>query len=77
MTEWNRKRPTCAGRIIIPDRFIIWIEPGVVGEMRAMASLLRAGELLAVDRLDRIFCDITNALLQSDSYEGVENLEPR
>jgi hypothetical protein len=77
MTEWNRERPTGAGRTIAPDQFIIWIEPGVVGEMRTMASPLRAGEILAVDRLDQIFSDITNALLQSDSYAGVENLEPR
>jgi hypothetical protein len=45
MTKWNRKQPTWAGRTIIPDQFIIWIDPGVVGEMRTVASALRAGEI--------------------------------
>jgi hypothetical protein len=75
MTEWNCKRPNHSGRAIIRDQFIIWIEPGVVGEMRTMASPLRAGEILAGDRLDQIFGDFINALLQSDSCEGVETLE--
>jgi hypothetical protein len=70
MTKWNRKQPTWAGRTIIPDQFIIWIDPGVVGEMRTVASALRAGEPLAVDWLDRIFRDITNALLQSEVMSG-------
>ena len=77
MHEWNRRRPNYAGRTVIPDQFIIWIEPGAEGEMQTMASPLRAGEILAVDQLDRIFSDLINTLLQNDSYEEVENLDPR
>jgi hypothetical protein len=75
MTEGNCKRPNHSGRAVIRDQFIIWIEPGVVGKIQTGASPLRAGEMLAGDRLERIFGDLINALLQSDSFEGVETLE--
>jgi hypothetical protein len=77
MTEQNRKQQHRTDRAITPDQFILWFEPGAKRDIKAMPSPLRAEEMLAVGRLDRVFRDLIDALLQSDSHEAVEGREPR
>ena len=70
------REPTRSCRAIAqidhPDQLILWIEPSVAvllasrkKGIRVIPSPLRAGDIFAVSRLDRIFGNLTNALLKS------------
>jgi hypothetical protein len=58
MTECNQR----IRGVIICDQFTLRIDPSAKGGGQGMASPLRAGGTLAVDRLDQIFRDLIDAL---------------
>lgn len=67
MTECKHRIPG-----VICDQFILRIKLGAKGGRRGMAFPLRAGETLAVDRLDQIFGDLIDVLEQIDGHAEVK-----
>lgn len=72
MTEWEHR----AREVVAPDRPILRIDPSAAGGRPGMASPLRAGETLAVDRLGQIFAGLIDALRQIDRHAAVNAAIP-
>ena len=68
MTEREHR----AREVVAPDQHILRIDPSAAGGGPGMASPLRAGETLSVDRLGQIFGDLIDALRQIDRHAAVK-----